>query len=97
MRLLILTQFRQTSSPPALAPSTLCLIRKTPSCPTPTYDIFTRGEEVLSGSQRIHDAVFLEKKMRGAKIDPETMTDNLNGFKWVILPTVEEALVLSAR
>ena len=47
-----------------------------------SYDIFIRGEEVLSGSQRIHDAVFLEKKMREAKIDPETMTDYLNGFKW---------------
>ena len=47
-----------------------------------SYDIFIRGEEVLSGSQRIHDAVFLEKKMKEAKIDPETMTDYLNGFKW---------------
>jgi aspartyl/asparaginyl-tRNA synthetase len=47
-----------------------------------SYDIFIRGEEVLSGSQRIHDAVFLEKKMREAKIDPETMADYLNGFKW---------------
>jgi aspartyl-tRNA synthetase len=47
-----------------------------------SYDIFIRGEEVLSGSQRIHDAVFLEKKMREANIDPETMTDYLNGFKW---------------
>ena len=47
-----------------------------------SYDIFIRGEEVLSGSQRIHDAVFLEQKMREAKIDPESMTDYLNGFKW---------------
>jgi len=47
-----------------------------------SYDIFIRGEEVLSGSQRIHDAVFLEKKMREVNIDPETMTDYLNGFKW---------------
>ena len=47
-----------------------------------SYDIFIRGEEVLSGSQRIHDAAFLEKKMWEAKIDPETMTDYLNGFKW---------------
>ena len=47
-----------------------------------SYDIFIRGEEVLSGSQRIHDAAFLEQKMREAKIDPETMTDYLNGFKW---------------
>lgn len=47
-----------------------------------SYDIFIRGEEVLSGSQRIHDASLLEKKMREANIDPETMTDYLNGFKW---------------
>lgn len=49
---------------------------------TNSYDIFIRGEEVLSGSQRIHDAVLLEKKMTEAKIDPETMADYLNGFKW---------------
>jgi aspartyl/asparaginyl-tRNA synthetase len=47
-----------------------------------SYDIFIRGEEVLSGSQRIHDSIFLEKKMKEAGIDPETMTDYLNGFKW---------------
>ena len=61
--------------------STLCLTRR-----TPFYNIFIRGEEVLSGSQRIHDAVFLEKKMREAKIDPETMAGYLNGFKWGCLP-----------
>ena len=47
-----------------------------------SYDMFIRGEEVLSGSQRIHHAPLLEKKMREAGIDPESMSDYVNGFRW---------------
>jgi tRNA synthetases class II (D, K and N) len=47
-----------------------------------SYDFFIRGEEVLSGSQRIHDAPLLEKKMSAAGIDPESMKDYVNGFRW---------------
>lgn len=49
---------------------------------TNSYDIFIRGEEVLSGSQRIHDADLLEKKMIEAGVDPESMIDYINGFRW---------------
>lgn len=49
---------------------------------TNSYDIFIRGEEVLSGSQRIHDATLLEKKMKEAGVDPESMIDYVNGFRW---------------
>ena len=42
--------------------------QENPSYSTPT--ISSPGGEVLSGSRHIHDAVFLEKKIREAKINP---------------------------
>jgi len=45
-------------------------------------DFFLRGQEILSGGQRIHHAPLLEEKMKAAKIDPKQMTDYLDGFRW---------------
>ena len=47
-----------------------------------SYDFFLRGEEILSGGQRIHDAPFLEQRMRELQVDPDTMKDYVEGFKW---------------
>ena len=47
-----------------------------------SYDFFLRGEEILSGGQRIHDAPFLEQRMRESQVDPDTMKDYVEGFKW---------------
>ncbi|EKM56863.1 uncharacterized protein PHACADRAFT_118899 [Phanerochaete carnosa HHB-10118-sp] len=47
-----------------------------------SFDIFVRGEEILSGGQRIHDAVMLEERMHKAEVDPETMMEYVNGFRW---------------
>ena len=47
-----------------------------------SYDFFLRGEEILSGGQRIHVAPLLEERMREVGIDPETMRDYVDGFKW---------------
>ena len=41
-----------------------------------------RGEEILSGGQRIHDAPMLEQRMKACGVDPETMLDYVNGFRW---------------
>lgn len=49
---------------------------------TNSFDIFMRGQEILSGGQRIHDAPFLEKRMKAKGIKPETMTEYLEGFRW---------------
>ena len=35
-----------------------------------SYDFFMRGEEILSGAQRVHDAEFLEERMKEAQITP---------------------------
>lgn len=45
-------------------------------------DFFLRGQEILSGGQRIHHAPLLEKKIIEAKIDPKDMKDYLDGFRW---------------
>ncbi|KIP06304.1 hypothetical protein PHLGIDRAFT_107152 [Phlebiopsis gigantea 11061_1 CR5-6] len=47
-----------------------------------SFDIFVRGEEILSGGQRIHDAAMLEERMHEAGVDPDTMSDYVNGFRW---------------
>ncbi|THG93233.1 hypothetical protein EW026_g7952 [Hermanssonia centrifuga] len=47
-----------------------------------SFDIFLRGEEILSGGQRVHDAPMLEERMKVAGLEPETMIDYVNGFRW---------------
>lgn len=49
---------------------------------TNSFDIFMRGQEILTGGQRIHDSKFLEKRMKQKGIRPETMTEYLEGFRW---------------
>jgi aspartyl-tRNA synthetase len=48
---------------------------------TNSYDAFIRGEEVLSGAQRIHTYDLLLSKVLEKKINPETLKDYLNSFK----------------
>lgn len=48
---------------------------------TNSYDAFIRGEEVLSGAQRISDYEILHKNVVDAGINPETLKDYLNAFK----------------
>lgn len=49
---------------------------------TNSFDIFLRGQEILSGGQRIHDAGCLEKRMRRLGVEPATMDDYMEGFRW---------------
>jgi aspartyl-tRNA synthetase len=46
-----------------------------------SYDFFMRGEEILSGAQRIHDPVFLAERMKAAGINPSDMSGYLDAFK----------------
>ena len=48
---------------------------------TNSFDAFIRGEEVLSGAQRIHDYNLLLAKIKEKEINPETLADYLNSFK----------------
>lgn len=40
-----------------------------------------RGEEILSGAQRVHDPKLLEERMIASKIEPASMEGYLNGFR----------------
>ncbi|KAH9946669.1 aspartate-tRNA ligase [Amylocystis lapponica] len=46
-----------------------------------SYDFFMRGEEILSGAQRIHDPTLLAEKMREKGVDPASMSFYLDAFK----------------
>lgn len=45
-----------------------------------------RGEEILSGAQRIHDPVFLMEKMRNKGVDPESMKCYVDAFRMGCVP-----------
>lgn len=51
-----------------------------------SFDIFVRGEEILSGGQRLHSAEELEKRLKEAGIDEEGMEDYVNAFRWGMPP-----------
>ncbi|OJD17491.1 aspartate-tRNA(Asn) ligase [Emergomyces pasteurianus Ep9510] len=48
---------------------------------TNSFDIFVRGQEIVSGGQRIHDEKILEQRMRDVGIDPSTMEEYMEGFR----------------
>jgi len=49
-----------------------------------SYDFFMRGQEILSGAQRVHDPELLKKRMLETvpPIDPATMADYVSAFEW---------------
>lgn len=49
---------------------------------TNSFDIFVRGQEIVTGGQRIHDAHMLEENMRKSGIKPDSMEDYMEGFRW---------------
>lgn len=49
---------------------------------TNSFDMFVRGQEIVSGGQRIHDSNMLEENMRAKGIDPDSMADYSEGFRW---------------
>lgn len=51
-----------------------------------SYDFFMRGQEILSGAQRIHNADFLKKRMREGvtPVDPDSpgLKDYVDAFRY---------------
>ena len=45
-----------------------------------------RGEEILSGAQRVHTARLLEENMRRVGIEPDSMKEYIDGFRCVSSP-----------
>ncbi|KZT06908.1 aspartate-tRNA ligase [Laetiporus sulphureus 93-53] len=46
-----------------------------------SYDFFMRGEEILSGAQRVHDPALLEEQMRAKGVDPASMSYYVDAFR----------------
>jgi aspartyl-tRNA synthetase len=53
---------------------------------TCSYDIFMRGQEILSGAQRIHDTEFLKERAIAKGIDINTIQAYLNSFSLGAFP-----------
>ena len=51
-----------------------------------SYDFFMRGQEILSGAQRIHDADMLDARAKHHGIDPKTIQPYLDAFKYGTSP-----------
>lgn len=49
-----------------------------------SYDFFMRGEEIMSGAQRVHDTELLKKVMASKGVDPtdEGFADYINAFNY---------------
>ncbi|CAI9105618.1 OLC1v1004585C1 [Oldenlandia corymbosa var. corymbosa] len=57
-----------------------------PCYDNPTYsnsfDVFIRGEEIISGAQRVHEAQLLEKRARELGIDVKTISTYIDAFRY---------------
>lgn len=47
-----------------------------------SFDMFLRGEEIVSGAQRIHDSELLEHQVKARNIPLSSIEDYLNAFKY---------------
>jgi len=47
-----------------------------------SYDIFMRGEEILSGAQRIHDPTFLSERAKHHGIELSTIASYIDSFRY---------------
>lgn len=50
------------------------------------FDFFVRGEEILSGGQRVHQAKDLEARMHDVGIEPDDMGEYVDSFRWAMPP-----------
>eukprot|EP00744_Colponema_vietnamica_P003225 GILI01004974.1.p1 GENE.GILI01004974.1~~GILI01004974.1.p1 ORF type:complete len:520 (+),score=213.01 GILI01004974.1:73-1632(+) len=53
---------------------------------TNSYDLFIRGEEIVSGAQRIHDAAFLAQRATECGIEVKTIQAYIDSFKYGAFP-----------
>ncbi|CAO2821732.1 unnamed protein product [Amaranthus hypochondriacus] len=51
-----------------------------------SFDVFIRGEEIISGAQRVHDPEFLTKRAEVCGIEVKTIATYLDSFKYGAWP-----------
>ena len=54
-----------------------------------SYDMFMRGEEILSGAQRIHNPEYLTKRAKLHGIEIDTIAAYIDSFRWASRRLVE--------
>jgi len=62
---------------------------------TNSYDLFIRGEEICSGSQRIHLSSLLEQRAKECKVGLEGIKDYVNSFRYGAPPHAGGGIGLS--
>lgn len=53
---------------------------------TNSFDFMVRGQEILSGGQRIHDYKLLKENIERIGMDPETLREYMDGFAYIAPP-----------
>jgi aspartyl-tRNA synthetase len=53
---------------------------------TCSYDVFMRGEEIISGAQRVHDPTMLAERAVYKNMDLSTIQDYIDSFKYGAFP-----------
>ncbi|KIW12971.1 aspartate-tRNA(Asn) ligase [Exophiala spinifera] len=53
---------------------------------TNSFDFMVRGQEILSGGQRIHDYTLLKERMEAQGMDTNDLKEYLEAFEWVTPP-----------
>lgn len=53
---------------------------------TNSFDFMVRGQEILSGGQRIHDYQLLKDNIESIGMDPETLKEYMDGFAYIAPP-----------
>ncbi|XP_057546833.1 aspartate--tRNA ligase 2, cytoplasmic [Amaranthus tricolor] len=51
-----------------------------------SFDVFIRGEEIISGAQRVHDPEFLTKRAEACGIEVKTIATYIDSFKYGAWP-----------
>ncbi|PIA15076.1 aspartyl-tRNA synthetase [Coemansia reversa NRRL 1564] len=51
-----------------------------------SYDFFLRGQEIMSGAQRIHDPKLLRERIKALEIDATPLEDYIKGFEYGCSP-----------
>jgi len=51
-----------------------------------SYDFFIRGQEILSGAQRVHEPQLIEERARAKGIDPQEISSYIDSFRNGALP-----------
>ncbi|KEF56060.1 aspartyl-tRNA synthetase [Exophiala aquamarina CBS 119918] len=53
---------------------------------TNSFDFMVRGQEILSGGQRVHEYEVLVERMKTSEMDTDSLKEYMQGFEWIAPP-----------